>query len=183
MLLFLFQAIDEFVTSKGFDVNDGRKRLLSKSHVKEFRHGWARIQERIPNRTVESLYYRARRILCEDINLKKGSWEPEEQEMLLDLVAEKGPKWSEIAKVMGRMDSAVRDKYRELQRDVVGSWSEEETTLLTKYIAQFRVGDYIPWTLVAKKIPGRSHTQCRKHWFVKSDLSVWIAFLPKLCFL
>ena len=62
------------------------------------------------------------------------------------LVGEKGSKWKEISKSLGRFPEGCRDRWRELklgESRQSGRWSEEETTklrsLVNDYLARKQV--------------------------------------------
>mmetsp|Transcript_19248 Transcript_19248/g.73935 ORF Transcript_19248/g.73935 Transcript_19248/m.73935 type:complete len:554 (+) Transcript_19248:101-1762(+) len=157
----LRMAVDAYCQRKGVDPSVGRPRLLGGHYDQTFRNAWHEIGACLPERTIESLYYRARRLLTP---LKSGPWSPEEVAQLKQLHAEIGPKWSTIGQKLERSGTSVRDKFRELRPTNKGKWSKEELDRLQELIVQHKQNDHIPWTTIARQMGTRHHNQCRKKW-------------------
>lgn len=73
----------------------------------------------------------------------QGKWEKEQEEQLLQLVADRGRKWKEIGAVMNRLPESCRDKHKEISLGDAkkkGRWDREETeklrNIVQDYIAQ-----------------------------------------------
>lgn len=141
--------------------DEGRPRLLAGNYDQAFRNAWLEIGAALPERTIESLYYRARRLLTP---LKSGPWTAEEVMELKILHTEMGPKWSLIGQKLDRSGTSVRDKFRELRPTKKGKWSKEELDKLQELIVQYKQNDHIPWTTIARQMDSRHHNQCRKKW-------------------
>ena len=170
----LRMAVDEYCLRKGYDAGEGRRRLLSGKYDLDFRHAWAEIGSKLPERTIESLYYRARRTLAP---VKTGTWGDEEVKLLVKLVHDIGPKWSRIGEQLGRIGTSARDKYRELSSNKSGKWSKEETDKLRELVEEHRQGDHIPWTTISKLMKDRNHNQCRRKWTndITPSMNKWSA--------
>lgn len=70
----------------------------------------------------------------------QGKWSKEEGEQLRQLVAEKGPRWAEISRSLGRLPEGCRDKWRELKLGDAkqnGRWSEDETESLRSLVNDY----------------------------------------------
>jgi hypothetical protein len=55
---------------------------------------WVFIAAKIPNRTARQVRERWKNYLCADVN--NGPWAPQEDELLIALMAQIGPKWSQL---------------------------------------------------------------------------------------
>ena len=66
----------------------------------------------LPGRTVESVYYRARRLFNEDV--KVGAWTTAEIEELERLVETEGKNWVAIGELLNRHEHACMDKHKSL---------------------------------------------------------------------
>ncbi|KAL7910683.1 hypothetical protein GGI35DRAFT_318095 [Trichoderma velutinum] len=118
----------------------------------------------------------------------RGTWTPEQDEELSQLIAVHGNKWSEIAGLINRHPEDVRDRYRNYivcgpnqRKDV---WSEEEEQLLVQVVEeameaieeirkdhpdrpiyQKNIEDIIDWQDISKNMERkRSRLQCITKW-------------------
>lgn len=133
-----------------------------------FRYACRHIQ-----RTVFSVYRRLRRIL--DKSNYKGKFTEEEEDHLDTLLAFHGNQWEMIGGIMDRSGQSLMDHKRSVS-DTKGSWTkQEEESLITamNWVAEQQglrldqlsdVG--IPWTVVAKRVPKRTGSQCRTKWLL-----------------
>jgi Myb-like DNA-binding domain len=94
----------------------------------------------------------------------KGSWTPEEDQVLVDKKRLYGRKWTLIAAHLpGRLGKQCRERYVNHLDPVLrkGEWSEEEDSLLISLHTQH--GN--KWTLISQHLPGRSHNDTKNHWY------------------
>lgn len=100
---------------------------------------WADIYGVLPDRDRRSVYRFMRRHF-QDTMQKPHEWTPEQEDELVALHAEHGPKWTYIAKLLGRSDDDVTQRWKNKleHRGTMnrGPWSEEE---LRSFLEAMRV--------------------------------------------
>ncbi|KAJ7308472.1 hypothetical protein JRQ81_009023 [Phrynocephalus forsythii] len=102
-----------------------------------------------------------------DPSLRRGSWTPAEDALLLKAVAKHGERdWYKIREeVPGRSDVQCRYRYlQSLHQDIKkGKWSPEEEMKLVELTEKYGVGR---WAKIASELPHRSGGQCLSKWKV-----------------
>ncbi|KAJ5239613.1 hypothetical protein N7468_004232 [Penicillium chermesinum] len=101
---------------------------------------WEQIYELAPDRDRRSLYRFMRRHFQESFQ-KAHEWTPAQDEELIQLMREHSGKWTAVAKMLGRSDDDVTQRWKnKLQhRDKMnrGSWSEKELRDLLDGVERF----------------------------------------------
>lgn len=121
---------------------------------------WKTIAVSIPGRTNKAC--RKRWLHSLSPSVKKTAWTAEEDQKLLYLYDQQGPKWSVIARqIPGRTDDACSKRYREaldpsLKKDV---WTPEEDHKLN----QAHIQHGMKWGLIGQELQ-RSGLACRNRW-------------------
>jgi len=95
----------------------------------------------------------------------RNLWKPHEDEMLLRLVAEHGPKWTLIGKMIGgRVCKQVRDRYLNNLRPNInsGPFTREEDEQLAFLYQQMGP----KWRKIADSMPGRTESQVKNRFYM-----------------
>jgi transposase-like protein len=136
-------AVLEFAASKGFSTEDfswlvvpgqGKRQVEGK----ETMGIWKEVAKALPNRTIKAVAAAGLRLFHPDAH--RGRWTPEEDDRLLDMVQERGNKWSEIAPVLGRTPDACRDRWKEVKlgaEKAKGPWTVEEEQRLKEAVEDY----------------------------------------------
>lgn len=171
------QAIEVYCTAKNVPIT----KLCSEcDHKSELKGAWMEIAQKLPHRTVQSVYRHGIR-QCHPF--KRGPWTDEECAQLKELVKIHTKKWSMIQGKLNRSADSCRDKFREMSQDFVkGRWKESECSLLIRLVkeeikppnpnAEFaeiidmieKNNISIPWSLISKRMEKRSRLSCFKKW-------------------
>ena len=78
--------------------------------VKNIGTNWRQISKQLPGRTERQCRERYKTYL--DPNLRHDPWTPEEDQLLIKLYMELGPKWAEMSKSFpGRSDNSIKNRY------------------------------------------------------------------------
>jgi len=97
--------------------------------------------------------------------VQKVAWTPEEDAILLELVAEHGPqKWSIIAMHLeGRIGKQCRERWHNHLNPAVrkDKWSNEEDELIMDFVGKHGT----KWSLISKTLPGRTDNSIKNHYY------------------
>jgi Myb-like DNA-binding domain len=185
------KAISEYCARKEIPVT----RLCAEcDHKSELKGAWMEIAQKLPHRSVQSVYRHGIR-QCHPF--RRGAWSKEEVVALHAHVASLGKKWSTIQGKLNRSADSCRDKYREMPEAYIkGRWKNEETDQLKRHIKDFLKSNvaldpvvrsvagevdpdfavlglfvaksnppiHIPWNNISKKMSQRSRLSCFKKW-------------------
>ena len=112
-------------------------------------------------------------------NLEQNApWTMDDDEMLMEMVKEKGNKWKAIGQEIGRTEDAVHQRYkhklRHGEKAKTGTWTNEEIEALESAImfCKSKAGNAasgneqeVFWTEVSDRMGGtRTAQQCSRHW-------------------
>lgn len=124
---------------------------------------WSLISKQIPGRNAKQC--RERWFLNLDPSINRGPWTPEEDEQLLNFVAQLGGRWALISKHMeGRTENSVKTRFHSLQRKEARNrkWSKEEDDKIIEAVLKFgREFDKID-----SLIKGRTKGQIKKRFSI-----------------
>ncbi|KAJ0972185.1 hypothetical protein J5N97_020144 [Dioscorea zingiberensis] len=139
---------------------------------------WKTIGASLPWRPYQSVYYRAH-ILFERSEHRK--WKPEEIEFVKKYHKKHGPRWSTMAKLLGKHRFHVKDTWRRIRLTHLkrGKWSQEEYQTLfdlvnmdlrmkasmEKKSKHGMLRDNISWEPISEKLETRNVAICCMKWY------------------
>lgn len=134
---------------------------------------WSQVTSALVERPIIAVYHHVRR-LYHPMN-HQGTWSPEEDAKLKELVAEHGQAWEAISQKIGRMSSDCRDRWRNHVKDSetrkVGPWDIEEEEELVRIVTDMTTeqgksaDSEVFWSVVSERMRGtRTRQQCRIKW-------------------
>ncbi|KAI0065900.1 hypothetical protein BV25DRAFT_1821604, partial [Artomyces pyxidatus] len=169
----LTNAIEKYKTEHGIGTDEFVDLVFSKNGTGRDTEFWSELTGHIPLRPIIAVYHHVRRIYHP--LRAQGSWMPSEDDSLRLAVLEYGQQWEKVSKIVNRMASDCRDRYRNhLQHSATrtsGSWTKEEEDLLTQIVTDMTIKkgkDFdtdLFWGVVSQRMGNtRSRQQVRIKW-------------------
>lgn len=125
---------------------------------------WEEIAATLPGKTADQCIAKWEELRKIDQIKGKGSWTPEEDEILLQKRMLYGRKWAKIAAHLpGRHGKQCRERYvNHLDPNLrKGEWTDDEEAILIALHEHH--GNR--WAVIARQLPGRSDNDIKNHWY------------------
>ncbi|MQL95403.1 hypothetical protein Taro_028073, partial [Colocasia esculenta] len=176
---------DEMIKQAVFDYieemhlgEDGLNMVLKCRSHRQIKDCWKEIGAALPWRRSQSIYWRAH-TLFQRSEIRK--WEPEELDLVRRYYKEHGPKWKEMAELLGKHRVHVKDTWRriKLTNRKTGNWSQEEYQALfdlvnvdlqlkafeEKKTKHGMLRENISWGAISRKLDTRHEASCCMKWY------------------
>jgi hypothetical protein len=134
------------------------------SHGSTATPAWDEIANAFPGKTAYNCIAKWEELLKMDQIKGKGSWTPEEDQILVQKRMLYGRKWAKIAAHLpGRHGKQCRERYvNHLDPNLKkGEWTDDEEAILIALHEHH--GNR--WAVIARQLPGRSDNDIKNHWY------------------
>lgn len=134
------------------------------SHGSTATPAWDEIATAFPGKTAYNCIAKWEELLKMDQIKGKGSWTPEEDQILVQKRMLYGRKWAKIAAHLpGRHGKQCRERYvNHLDPNLKkGEWTDDEEAILIALHEHH--GNR--WAVIARQLPGRSDNDIKNHWY------------------
>eukprot|EP00924_Labyrinthula_sp_SR-Ha-C_P003534 maker-scaffold_53-snap-gene-0.37-mRNA-1 protein AED:0.02 eAED:0.02 QI:64/1/1/1/1/1/2/65/206 len=124
-------------------------------------NNWKKVASFIPSRSYSQCFHRWIKVLKP--GLVKGFWTPEEDQIILQAVAEGEEKWTRIAtRIPGRLGKQCRERYFNHLAPYIKKepWTQEEISFLIE--EQGKLGN--KWAYISRKLKGRTENDVKNKW-------------------
>jgi hypothetical protein len=124
---------------------------------------WKQCEARFPGKTSQQIFERYTKVL--DPGLHKGSWTPQEDEVIINFVKTYGCKsWTKLAKMLpGRIGKQCRERWLNHLNPTItrDPWTPEEDELLMKLHKEHGNS----WSKIAARMPNRADNMIKNRWY------------------
>eukprot|EP00474_Spongospora_subterranea_P001319 CRZ01777.1 hypothetical protein [Spongospora subterranea] len=117
----LRKAVIEYVEANNLGL-DGIQLLCAKERRPELRGAWASIASCVPHRSVSSCYHFCTRAFA---TRATGRWTEQDIDLLREMVAKHGRKWTLIGTLIKRLPCSCRDKWRLIEKKNIWTLSDD----------------------------------------------------------